>query len=63
MRPEDHQLYLRFDGANPLRTSPAMAVGMTSKLWEVSDLVRLEAADPKNSFRSRHERNDDMPEM
>jgi hypothetical protein len=41
-----------------------MAVGMTSKLWEVSDLVRLlEAAESKKQLRSRHERNDEMPEM
>jgi hypothetical protein len=31
-----------------LRTSPAMAAGVTSKLWEVSDLVALlEAAESK----------------
>ena len=52
MRPEDHQLYLRFDGVNPLRTSPAMAVGVTLKLWEVSDLVRLlEAAESKKQLK------------
>ena len=28
-----------------LRTSPAMAVGVTSKLWEVSDIVALLEAD------------------
>jgi hypothetical protein len=33
-----------------LRTSPAMAAGVTSKLWEVSDLVALlEAAEAKKA--------------
>jgi hypothetical protein len=33
-----------------LRTSPAMAAGVTSKLWEVSDLVALlEAAESKQA--------------
>ena len=33
-----------------LRTSPAMAAGVTSKLWEVSDLVALlEAAESKKA--------------
>ena len=46
------QLYLRLDGANPLRTSPAMAIGVTSKLGEVSDLMRLlEAAESKKQLK------------
>jgi hypothetical protein len=33
-----------------LRTSPAMAAGVTAKLWEVSDLVALlEAAESKKA--------------
>jgi len=33
-----------------LRTSPAMAAGVTSKLWEVADLVALlEAAESKKA--------------
>jgi hypothetical protein len=33
-----------------LRTSPAMAAGVTSKLWEVSDLVTLlEAAESRKA--------------
>jgi hypothetical protein len=33
-----------------LRTSPAMAAGVTSKLWEVSDLVALlEASESKKA--------------
>ena len=31
-----------------LRTTPAMAAGVTGKLWEIGDIVALvEAADPK----------------
>jgi len=37
-----------------LRTSPAMAAGVVSKLWEVSDLVALlEAAESKKRRRGR----------
>jgi hypothetical protein len=41
-----------------LRTSPAMAAGVTERLWEVSDIVALwEAVEPKagkrGSYRKR----------
>jgi len=35
-----------------LRTSPAMAAGVTNRLWEVSDLVALWAAEERRLERA-----------
>ena len=35
-----------------LRTSPAMAAGVTNRLWEVSDLVALWEAEERRSERA-----------
>ena len=44
-----HMMYYNFVRIHPkLRLSPAMAAGVTNKLWEVSDIVALwEAVEPK----------------
>lgn len=40
-----------------LRTSPAMAAGVTNKLWEIGDIVALvEAADPKPGKRGPYKK-------
>ena len=44
-----HMMYYNFVRLHSkLRMSPAMAAGVTAKLWEIGDIVALvEAADPK----------------
>jgi hypothetical protein len=40
-----------------LRTTPAMAAGVTDRLWEVSDIVALwEAAEPKAGKRGPYKK-------
>jgi hypothetical protein len=44
--------------ARALRVTPAMAAGMTDRLWEVSDIVALwEAIEPKAGKRGPYKRN------
>ena len=40
-----------------LRMTPAMAAGVTDKLWEISDIVAiLEAAEPKPGKRGHYKK-------
>ena len=53
-----HMMYYNFARIHQtLRVSPAMAAGVTDRLWEVSDIVALwEAVEPKASKRGPYKK-------
>lgn len=55
-----HMMYYNFVRLHSkLRTSPAMAAGVTDKLWEIGDIVALvEAADPKPGPRGPYKKGE-----
>ena len=49
-----HMMYYNFVKLHSkLRTSPAMAVGVSTKLWEIGDIVALVEADEAKVDRTR----------
>jgi hypothetical protein len=55
-----HMMYYNFVKIHTkLRTSPAMAAGVSNRLWEVSDIVGLwEAVEPKAAKRGPYKKRD-----
>ena len=55
-----HMMYYNFVRLHSkLRMSPAMAAGVTDKLWEIGDIVALvEAADPKPGPRGPYKKGE-----
>jgi hypothetical protein len=53
-----HMMYYNFVKIHTkLRTSPAMAAGISDRLWEVSDIVALwEAVEPKAKKRGSYKK-------
>jgi hypothetical protein len=53
-----HMMYYNFVKIHSkLRTSPAMAAGLTDRLWEVSDIIALwEAIEPKAAKRGHYKK-------
>ncbi len=53
-----HMMYYNFVRIHStLRMSPAMAAGVTNRLWEIIDIVKLvEHAEPKTGKRGRYKR-------
>jgi hypothetical protein len=53
-----HMMYYNFVRIHKtLRVTPAMAAGVTDKLWEVSDIVALwEAVEPKADKRGSYKK-------
>jgi hypothetical protein len=53
-----HMMYYNFVKLHSkLRVTPAMAAGVSDRLWEVSDIVALwEAVEPKASKRGKYKK-------
>ena len=59
-----HMMYYNFVRIHKtLRVSPAMAAGVTDKLWEIGDIVTLVEAEEAKADRTRGPYKKSMPVM